>query len=324
MAAALGRDGARLSAALRAAPGRFDLLAAVRALEAAGAGRVRFRAPLAPVFAAGDVEAVADGPEGPVIETAAVALFGPNGPLPAGLAEAVARRARRGETGAAAFFDLFGDRLTRAFVDLLRVEWPSGAAALPDRTPQATVLRALAGRIAPADGPAGFDRALLATAGLQHQRPRSLHAAAAMFAAALGTHARVRGLVGGWTPLAATDRARLSTSPGGTRLGGGAALGRAVWLQEAGVAIELGPMPACRFQALLPGGADHALLAALATHLLPPEADIDCRLSLAAASAPLATLGKATRLGWSSWLASRAGEGADQAARFRLRGAAGS
>ncbi len=311
-----------MSAALRSAPGRFDLLAAVRTLEASGAARVRFRAPLAPVFAAGDVERVADGPSGPVIETAAVSLFGPNGPLPASLAEAVARRGRRGEAGAAAFFDLFGDRLTRAFVDLLRLEWPSGAAAALDQTPQATVLRALAGRAAPAKGPADLDRALLATAGLQHQRPRSLHAAAAMLAAALGTPVGVRGLVGGWTPLAATDRARLSTSPGGTRLGGGAALGSAVWLQEAGVAIDLGPMPADRFRALLPGGADHALLGGLAAHLLPPEADIDCRLSLAARSVPVATLGRTTRLGWSSWLAASAGAGAERTARFRLRGAA--
>lgn len=311
-----------MSAVLRATPRRFDLLAAVRALEAASPARVHFRAPLAPVFAAGDVEAINDGPEGPVIESSAVSLFGPNGPLPASLADAVARQGRRGEHGPRAFFDLFGDRLTRAFVDLLRLEWPSGAVVAPERTPQATVLRALVGRAAPVDGVAGLDQALLATAGLQHQRPRSLHAAAAMLAAALRTPARVRGLVGGWTPLAVSDRARLSTGPGGTRLGLGAALGSAVWLQEAGVVIDIGPLPADRFHALLPGGADHALLGSLATHLLPPEADIDCRLGLAATSQPAATLDRTTRLGWSSWLAARESTVVERTAQFRLRGEA--
>jgi type VI secretion system protein ImpH len=319
MAADGGRGGPRLSASPGSTPRRFDLLAAVRTLEAAGTTRVHFRAPLAPVFAPCDVEAIADGPGGPVIESAAVSLFGPNGPLPASLAEAVDRSCRRGEHGPRAFLDLFGDRLTRAFVDLLRLEWPSGAAVPPARSAQAIALRALAGRAEPAAGPAGFNEALLAHAGLLHQRPRSLHAAAAILAAVFDTKAAVRGLVGGWTTLEPNDQARLSAAPGGTRLGHGAALGRKVWLKESGVTIELGPMAAQRFHALSPGGADHGRLGALATHLLPPEAAIDCRLTLTAAAVPAATLGRVTRLGWSSWLARTGDNAVNRTTRFRLR-----
>jgi type VI secretion system protein ImpH len=317
MASHGGRRGPDLIEALWRAPRRFELLAAVRALEAAGARRVRYRAPLEPVFPPGDVEGVAGYADGPVIETAAVSLFGPNGPLPAPLAEAVRRRSRGGEGAARAFFDLFGDRLTRAFVDMLRLERPTAAGRDPARAPQAVALRALAGRADPVAAPAGFDRDLLAAAGLLHERPVSLHGAGRLIEAAFGARARVRGFAGGWTALAQGDRARLSAR-GGSALGGGAALGRAVWLQEQRLTVEIGPTDAGRLRALLPGGADHARLAALAGHALPPETDLDCRVTVTAAQAPAARLGSGTRLGWTSWLAPR-GAAQDGVATFRLR-----
>lgn len=318
MAADGRRRGASLIAALRAAPRRFHLLAAVRALEAVGATRVRFRAPLTPAFPPGDVEAVVERPgEDPVIETAAITLFGPGGPLPDPLAEAVRDRARASDAGPRAFFDLFGDRLARAFVDLLRLERPAAAATPPERTPQAQALRALAGRADIATDAPGFDRALLAAAGLLHERPLGLHAAGRVLALVLGVPARVQGLAGGWTALAEGDRTRLSAR-GGARLGA-AALGSRVWLQEGRVILHLGPMSAQAFGDLLPGGPRHALLRTLAAHVAPPEADIDCRLTVTAAERPGAALGSA-RLGWSGWLAGC--PAADGAATIRLRGAA--
>ncbi len=309
-------DGRRRPAvSLREAPRRFALLAAVRALEAEGAGRVRFRAPLSPVFPPGDVEDVRDDPAGPVIETAVMALFGPEGPMPSPIGEAVRGRARAGDPGPRAFFDLFGDRLARLLVDLMRLERPAAAATEPAFTPQAAALRALAARADPATEAPGFDRDLLCGAALLHRRPAGLHAAGRLIAAAVGAPTRVRGLVGGWTPLATEDRTRL----GAARLGA-TALGGRVWLQEGRVAVEIGPLPARRFAELLPGGPGHARLAALARHALPPEPDIDVSLTVAAPETPAATLGRATRLGWSSWLAPV--RRTDQTAHFRLRGAA--
>jgi type VI secretion system protein ImpH len=318
MAADGGRGAADLIAALWSAPRRFELMAAVRALEAAGYDRVRFRAPLSPVFPPGDVEAVEIDPETATVETAVMALFGPNGPLPAPLAEAVRRAARDGDAGPRAFFDLFGDRLARLLVDAIRLERPSAARGDPGASPMGIALRALAGRADPAAGPAGLDRAVLAGAGLLSPRPVGLHALGRLVAAALGVPARARGLRGGWTPLDGRDRARLSRGPGGARLGT-AALGGRVWLEETAIVLDVGPVGAAAFKALLPGGGRNPLLRAVAAEAAPPELDLRCRLTVSAAERPVARLGRdGARLGLSSWLAPR-GAARPGTAEFVLR-----
>ncbi len=304
---------------LARAPQRFELLAAVALLEAEGR-RVRFRAPLRPVFPTGDVAAVrSDGPGEAVLETAAISLFGPNGPLPEPIAEALGERERQGGEGAAprAFMEIFGDRLARLLVDALRLERPAAARALPEESPQADVLLALAGRAPDRPGRSATDRSLSAAAGILNQRPQSLHACERLLAAHFGVPVAVTGLRGGWTALSGATRARLgsqSGGAGGTRLGAGAAIGGRVWLQEVG--IEIGPVGAELFTALLPGGAAHARLRALVAAALPPELDATCRLVVAAAEAPAARLGPGARLGWTTWLGGRCGgpEGAGGAA----------
>ncbi len=309
-------------------PQRFELLAAVALLEADGR-RVRFRAPLRPVFPSGDVAAVrSEAPGEAVIETAAISLFGPNGPLPEPLAEALGECERQGGEGAAprAFVEIFGDRLARLLVDALRLERPAAARALPEQNPQADVLLALAGRAYDRPGRSAIDRSLAGAAGLLDQRPQSLHACERLLAAHFGVPVAVTGLRGGWTALSEPTRARLGARPGaagaagGTRLGSGAAIGGRVWLQEVG--IEIGPVSAELFSALLPGGTAHPRLRALVAAGLPPELDATCRLIVAAAEAPAARLGLRARLGWSTWLGGRPGapDGtrADGVAEIRL------
>ena len=120
--------------------------------------------------------------------------------------------------------------------------------------------------------------------------------------------------VGCWQPLAVRDRARLQGALSGRRalapaLGQGATLGARAWDQSAGIAVRAPPLPAQRFAALLPGGAQAELLAWLvARHL---QRDVTVTLTLTLAASPTTRLGRdaaqplAPRLGRSAWLCSR-------------------
>lgn len=325
---------------LAARPQGFELLAAVLVLEAGGVGRIRYRAPLMPVFPAADVEALMPDPRpagtgtraassgsvgaggDALVETSVMSLFGPNGPLPAPLAESLRERVRSGDAGGRAFLDIFGGRLTELLVAALRREHPSTARQAPALSEYGRVLLALAGDARYANAPTFMDRVLMGNSGLLHQRPQSAHALSQMLRGHLGVPASTEGLVGGWTPLARSARARLSAS--GRRaavLGGGGALGSRVWLQDGAVRLDIGPMPGVQYRSLLPGTEGHEGLRGLAIAALPPQVDIRARFRVRASEVPCAALDEATLLGWTSWLG-RPPDGKDGVASISLRGRA--
>lgn len=323
MAGAKRRSHTGVIERLRAEPQAFQLLQAARLLEAAGEGPVRFSGAVDEAFASSDLKSLRrerDG--GQVIETGALTFFGPHGPLPQPLADAVAAQVRAGDEGARAFFDIFVNRLVRLMLDALRLERPADWPG-PDMSPDGQALRALCGRLSPGRASA-VDRTLAAAAGLVHQQPRSLHAAERAISAHFAAPVRARAFVGGWTPLRAADRTRLSAVRGG-RLGRGATLGGAAWIEDAGFRLDVGPVGAPLLHDLLPGGRGAGALGALVDATLPREADVTCRLIVRADAAPRAVLGAkgGARLGWTSWVATRplAADGAVDVRLSRMRDA---
>jgi type VI secretion system protein ImpH len=144
----------------------------------------------------------------------------------------------------------------------------------------------------------------------------------------LGVAVRGGQFVGGWRALDARDSARLSGQRrAASRLDGRAVVGRRCWDQAAGVRIEFVDLPPDRYEALLPGGALHALTAWLVQSYLEQDLDVHVVLRPAPRIAACAVGGAgAVRLGWTSWLgAARATPaGADAfkplaPARFTLR-----
>lgn len=317
MAGAKRRSQSGLIDRLRAAPQAFQLLQAARLLEDEGEEPVRFSGAVGEAFEPSDLKTLRRAPDGAhVIETGALTFFGPHGPLPQPVADAVAAQVRAGDESTRAFFDIFVNRLVRLMLDALRLERPADWPA-PDRSPEAQALRALCGRLSPR-GADAVDRTLMAIAGLAHQQPQSLHAAERALSAHFAAPVRARAFVGGWTPLPSAGRTTLSASRGG-RLGRGATLGGAAWIADAGFRLDIGPIGAPMLHDLLPGGRGAGALGALVDATLPREADVTCRLIVRADETPRAMLGAAAgaRLGWTSWIATRP-MAADGAVDIRL------
>ncbi|NDY94029.1 type VI secretion system baseplate subunit TssG, partial [Ideonella livida] len=246
------------------------------ALEAAQPGRT---AALAERLAR-QHDAQRDGPRW-VMLTPLLALGGPHGPLPLADTERLAgRRPGRGALAALpqgpgqALLDLFHHRWLSLFYRGRQLHAPGLQWGPPSASPLARLLDALSGLGLPGPedgsvrtavdgrGPQG-ELPWLRHAGLLGFAPRSLDGLTTLMADRLGLPVRGRPFAGGWLPVATTDQARL----GHTRLaprqpgaGGLGVLGRRAWDASAAVDLHVGPVPPTRWDALLPGGADHARL----------------------------------------------------------------
>ncbi len=312
MAADGRRTDSDLTARLQREPQGFELLAAVRAIEATPGLKLRVRSPLKSGFAEGDVEAFEKEGDTATLVSGAFSLFGPGGPLPEPLARHAARKPH-----AADFFDVFGNRLFAIFLEIARLEAPATAGD-PAETAQGRAIRALAGR-AGAEPPTASVRALMGLAGLLNQRPISMHAVERAFATIFRTGAKGRSFIGGWAPFPDRERTPIRARGAGAQLGR-SSLGRRAWLQDAGVELTLGPMDEEAFRSLLPGGARHRVAAELAAATLPTTCEARLRLVVEAKETPPARLSRARppQLGWTSFLDPRARR-RDGAARLRLR-----
>jgi type VI secretion system protein ImpH len=318
-----------LISSLLAQPQRFDLFQALHLIERAHAGRmpvgsslgldeaVRLSSPVSLGFVPSDIVAVCPSTRpGPplTLSSAVMALAGAQGPLPLPFTEMVIDDARRSDRAAMAFLDIFHQRLLGFLYRSRRRHHVALTQGSLKTSPVMRALDALSG-LGHAEGARGPDgqRAWFRHAGLQGAAPRSMASLLAVVRDRLGIALEGRSFVGAWHPLADEERARLSARPARVAvdragLGIGVALGARAWDPGAGIALSTPPLEPAQFEAFLPGGSTHGLLAWLvARHL---QQDMRVQLQVAIAHAPAtrvvtrrpAGAGCVPRLGMSAWL----------------------
>jgi type VI secretion system protein ImpH len=306
---------------------RFDFFQAVRLLESlaaaqssalgegayAGREAVNFRSSLGAVFPASELDHLAPGDAAAAPPKMTVNFFGLGGafgPMPRPFSERVFARARRGDTAARDFLDVFNHRLVSLFYRVRQRHRAALSRGGTERSELTQPLLALLGL-----GTTGLqgrldglpDRALLQFAGLLALAPRSLHALERAVAAHFSVQVKGEALIGRWFALGADQQTRLGASGQNSRLGDSFVLGERYWDQGGAIRLILGPLDFERFRLFLPIGDGYRPLRALIGFACDEQVDCDLRLVLMAAEIPklrlLAVDG--ARLGWTSWLSTR-------------------
>ncbi|WP_035827250.1 type VI secretion system baseplate subunit TssG [Cupriavidus sp. SK-4] len=321
-----GQPAAALIDRLAANPAGFDLFQAISLIERAvpgaqpvgrgnGAGEaVRLRGLVSLAFQPRDIGAVHASTDGVgrggrpfTLTTPVMALAGAGGPLPLAYTEMLLERRAARDPAMGDLLDSFNHRFLSFLYRGRRKHSPALGGQRPAGGTLAACLDALSNLglqrgPSTANAPAGA-APWLRHAGLLGAAPRSMAGLLAMLGDRLGLRVSGTQCLGGWLPVDASDAVRLGGggAAGGITLGGGAVLGRRTWDQAAGIRLDVQVPGAERLRALLPGGRDHALVAALVRAYVPQPLDV--RLALHLGTRQPAGLGLGARLGWTAWLA---------------------
>lgn len=335
MAAANRSSEPSVSDRLRAEPYTFNFYQLVRLLEMlrpnatpVGTGAdpklepVRFRSSFSLVFPASEVTDLqesaptdttpAGGSESPPEVTVSfLGLGGAQGPLPHPLTEWVLERNAVKDLALRDFLDIFNHRLVSLLYRVRRhtrlgMEWTS-----PEEHHFASYLRALMGMLTAGlqDRLAIPDRALLRYTGILTKQPRDAVGLQTLLSDYFAMPVRCLQLRGAMRALDSDQWTLLGRTGRNHGLGINALLGTAVWDQQAGVELELGPVPWASYLDFLPGQASMRALGQLVRFYLGPGLDVHITLLLQAEAIPPARLGAAAPgavLGLTTFLASGA------------------
>ncbi len=318
-----------LLAAVAADPTRWGAFAFWRGIDAAMPAAPRIGEALDPAREAVDLThqpsqdfprttlaAFVAGKRRPVVRSQHLGLTGPMGPLPLHLTEiAIFERRKKGETPFADFLDLLSARaLQRHF----RAWAEADRCAQADRPGDDR----FAGYIGAASGAVGLGFIDPASRAKPDRRgdafddwrrlPYAGHFAGLRSAAAVGdllSHllerpVKVVEAVGRWRPIEPAARTTIGRAHAG--LGRGATLGARFYAVEFDVGFEIGVTAMAGLDDLLPGGHANRLLGEAARSALPKHLDWKARVTIPEDAIDAARLGR-TRLGWTSWMAPRAG-----------------
>ncbi len=330
------------------APQRFEFFQAVRLLEAwfrregrtgpdEGAGeQIRFRNSLHLHFAPSQVEALhtqwreddagqATGQAERVeITPSFMGMLGLQGGLPIHYTERVASQVRQQrDDSTRAFFDLFSNRAVAHFYRA----WKKSQLAIQyeqDRKNRfLPLVLALAGLgFAPLrdrlrEVPGAIDDETVAYfAGLLRQRPFSAAALQSLLSGYLGAPMRVESFVGRWYVIPPAQRTTLGL--GNAALGHTALVGERVWQRDLRVRIHIGPLSAAQYARFLPRGDYAAVLEKLFALATGFQYEYEIRPILRAPDVQPSRLGSGVRLGFDSFMVTRAVEADRNDARYEL------
>lgn len=303
----------------------FEFFQAVRLLhlilnDRPGVGRiakpsdepVRFEVRQSLEFPASSIHAISVDADPPRMTTAFLGLTGVQGVLPHHYTEYILARAQAKDYTLAAFFDLFNHRILSLFYrawEKHRFPARFQLAAAKQETDEFTrYLFDWIGMGTPGlEGRTSLrDQSLLRYAGLLGQRPASAISLAAILRDYFGVDVEIEEFVGAWYRLKEEDQCDLSGEGLSNELGRGAIAGDAVWDQQAGFRVKLGPLPLKRFLSFLPGSKAVAELNDLVRFYVGPILQFDLQLVLRAHEVPWCRLGDQSpsgpRLGWCGWL----------------------
>ena len=234
-------------------------------------------------------------------------LAGAHGPLPTPITEMILDQARSKNHGAAAFLDIFNNRLIQLFYKSQAEFSGSLGSVLPNRHPVGRAILSIAGlggldhhnRLIP-------DTAYMAFAGLLADRPLSRLALERVVGGLFGVSAKVKEYVGRWLKIDKSQQTHIGRYGTNNELGHTAVLGQRVWDQGGAIEFELGPLTREEFSSFLSDGDKFKPFQELVNFCVDPGLSVRLRLNAGAESRAPAILGsdKNFRLGWSSWLIS--------------------
>lgn len=234
-------------------------------------------------------------------------LLGANGPLPLHLTEYTRDRLRNGGDGTLlAFLDVFHHRLLSLFYRARATAEPAVSLDRPDGDRFSAFVGSLFGIGVPAlrDRDAIGDFAKLHFAGLLANKTRPASGLVTILRAYFRLPVELEQFVGHWMRLPTEVQTRIGTLGEGNRLGHSTVLGRSVWDCQNKFRIVIGPMGYADYCRLLPGGDSMERLRAWVKSYAGLALEWDVRLILEKEETPALRLGGATRVGWSTWLAS--------------------
>lgn len=324
MASESRRATASVSELLYAKPAAFEFFQAVRLLRRMGEGqgrvgaedpedeRVRFRSEVSLSFPAADVTRLARPGEEEraavvTVGFLGVATPGSFGSLPTPYAQEILDQQAQKNTALRDFLDLFNHRVISLFYrawekHCLPVQYESGGGRYFERALFGLLglgTEGLRGRL-------GFDdHALLPRAGLLGMRPLPAVALQAALESYFRVPVDVVQFQPAWYDIAPEEQNRLGAR--NSRLGDDLFLGGRVKLEQFKFGLRVGPLDWDTYQEFFPTAPGFRALVDLVRLATTPELDFEVRPVLRAEDvAPLRlehTPSRATRLGWSTWLA---------------------
>jgi type VI secretion system protein ImpH len=236
-------------------------------------------------------------------------LLGPNGPLPTHFTEYARERLRHAnDPTLVRFLDLLQHR----FIALFYRAWAQAQPHVNRDRPGDDKFMAYVGAFAGAAHPrlrnrdAVPDVARLFHAGTLIRHTRNAEGLRAILAQFFGVPVRLQEFVGHWLTLGRRERTRLGEPT--AQLGRGAVIGGRIWDRQHSFRIHLGPLTLAQYEAFLPGGPRLPALVDWVRMYRNVDLDWDVRLRLDRRHVPPLRLGRAGRLGWTSWLGRRAGD----------------
>lgn len=235
-------------------------------------------------------------------------LFGPNGALPLHLTEfARDRLLNMRDSALVRFFDLLHHRPLQMFYRAWAQAQPTVGFDRPESDRFSAYVGSLVGMGTPAvrRRDAAGDHARLFFAGWLSRQVRSADGLRSILSGYYRLPVRIQEFAGHWLKLPDDELTRIGTRTSGCQLGRGSVLGARVWDRQHCIQIEFGPLTIEQFESFLPGGQALNQLVALVRHYLTFEISWDLRLVLARGQVPTAQLGGKSRLGWTTWTATR-------------------
>ncbi len=312
---------------------RFEFFQAVRVLERLVHGRlpvghhalpsqeaVRFRSLLSLSFPPSAVHEVSHSDNGmspPEMIVAFMGLTGLMGVLPRHYTELLLERVRNKDFTLRDFLDIFNHRMISLFYRAWEkyrfpIAYERARSGGKDYDPFSVSLFHLVGM-----GTQGLrgrlktgDEVLLYYSGLVAQQPHSSGALEAMLGDYFAAPVKIAQFIGVWLRLESENRTRLGASEFNNQLGITTILGSKCWDQQASFRIIIGPLSFRQFQQFLPSDKGFGALVELTRFFIGLTLDFDVQLVLQAAEVPRCELKSsgpdALRLGWSSWLKTKA------------------
>lgn len=238
-------------------------------------------------------------------------LFGPNGPLPLHLTEFARDRQRNhNDQTLVAFLNIFHHRMTALFYRA----WSDNQLAVdldrPGEQRYSHYIGSLFGvgmeSLQATDAVAVWSK--LYFAGRLSSQTRNVEGLEAVLYEYFTIPTEVTTFIGRWIEIPKDSHCRLGCGLGEDtgRLGLSAIVGSRVWDCQLTFRIRMGPMTLADYERMLPDGASFKRLEAWVLNYAGTQYFWDLQLVLAAKEVPSLQLGGKARLGWTTWLMSRA------------------
>ncbi len=309
--------------ALAADPTRFNFQRAMRILDAAhpdrprlgeskrpGQDAVRLEQECSLAFPTSTIADFEEGGDGKParLTTRFFGLFGPNGPLPLHLTEyARERQLHHRDSTFIAFANVFTHRFLSLFWRAWSAADPAASFDRPDADHFSDDIAAFAGH----RGESFDNRDLMPDlakrrfAGRLGHHARNEDGLLAIVSSFFNAPVEIQPFIGSWLRLEPEEHWRLGDHKVNARLGQSTSLGGRVWTRQDKFRIRIGPMGLDEYERLLPGGESLPRLVAIVRNYIGDELDWDVNLVLKEFETPPAQLGKAGRLGWTTWIGQR-------------------